>query len=64
VRLFGDVWDFDDLDPDDLFARFNITYRWPATPLSAGAFSRVAGDAYGNQVRLYWTVEKLEDLFD
>ncbi len=64
VKLTGDVWDYDDLDPNDRFAVYNITYRWPANKLTTGVHSAVRGDAWGNQVRLYWRVEKLEDLFD
>lgn len=64
VRLKGDVWDWDELGGHDHFAEYNIAYRWPATPLAAGTFSRVAGDSYGDDVRLYWTVEWLEDLYD
>jgi hypothetical protein len=64
VKLTGDVWDFDDLDPNDRFAVYNITYRWPANRLTAGVHSAVRGDNWGNDVRLYWRVEKLEDLYD
>ncbi len=64
VRIDGDFWDFDLYDPDDLFAAYNLTYRWPASPLPVGSHNTVRGDSWGNRIRLYWEVQKLDDLFD
>lgn len=64
VRLDGDFWDYDELDADDLFAAYNVTYRWPASPLPVGSHQTVRGDSWGNSVRLYWEVQKVDDLFD
>lgn len=64
VRILGDFWDYDDLDPNDRLATYDLNYRWPTNPLPVGSHQTVRGDAYGNKVRLYWEVQKLEDLFD
>ena len=64
VRIEGNFWDYDDLDPNDLLATYNLSYRWPTNPLPVGTHQTVRGNAYGDQVRLYWEVQKVEDLFD
>lgn len=64
VRIEGNFWDYDDLDPNDLLATYNLSYRWPTNPLPVGTHQTVRGNAYGDQIRLYWEVQKVEDLFD
>jgi hypothetical protein len=64
VRVFGSFWDADILDPDDLLASFSYTYQWPARKLQEGEGSIVAGDGWGNKVRLRWRVTKGADLTD
>ncbi|HEU4365286.1 MAG TPA: thiol-activated cytolysin family protein [Candidatus Krumholzibacteria bacterium] len=64
VRVFGSFWDADILDPDDLLASFNYVYQWPARPMQVGEATIVAGDAWGNKVRLRWRVTKGADLTD
>jgi hypothetical protein len=64
VRVLGTFWDADVLDPDDVLANFSYTYQWPARPMVEGEATIVAGDAWGNKVRLRWRVTKGADLTD
>ena len=64
VKIEGEFWDYDDLDPSDRFAVYNLTYRWPASPLPVGVHQTVRGDSWGDTIRLYWEVQKVDDLFD
>ncbi len=67
IRVFGDIWDSDYPDPDDRFPVARA-FRWPNAPLpthsSPGVSTAVTTDSWGNRFRLYWTWQKIEDLFD
>ena len=64
IRLYGTVWDADWLDGDDAVFNFNLSYHFPDRPIGEGEGTYLKTDAYGNEMRIYWRVQKVGDLND
>ncbi len=64
IRIYGTVWDADLLGPDDALFNYNLTYQFPARPIGEGEGTTLKTDIYGDELRLYWRVQKVADLTD
>ena len=64
IRITGTVWDADRLGPDQALFKYNLTYQFPARPIGEGEGTTLVTDFWGDEMRLYWRVQKVGDLTD
>jgi hypothetical protein len=61
VRIHGTVWDADWLAGDDAVFNFSRTF---VNNLTEGEGKQLRADAFGNEMDLFWRVQKVGDLTD
>jgi hypothetical protein len=61
VHWKGEIWDWDLLNPDERIVSWDVTYQGGPIPTGNHVSTRMQG---ANAVKLHYSIQKMQDLFD